>query len=73
MNTLKELIIEVERLKWKESEGVSIGSNKATAHNCLWGIKQTVEAVTGSISEGLAFYSKDYQDWQKLKKLLGVK
>ena len=67
MNKLKELIIEVERLDSRINclhDVVSVyGKDK---------IKQTVEAVD-KMNYCVTCSRHTFQDWQKLKKLLGVK
>ncbi len=71
---LKELIKEVERLKWQEGKGVASGSDRATAHNCLWGIKQTVESYENDLNLDRRTMTTDkIMQRQKLKKLLELK
>ena len=59
---LKELIVEVEELK----------KNKENDDYLIW-IKKTVEAVEDMASFYFILKTGEYKDWQKLKKLLGVK
>ena len=68
---LKELIKEVEMLnKVINKKGVidKLLLRPIMEINKLQGIKQTVEAV-----DNINMFSKKFKDWQKLKKLLGVK
>ena len=70
---LKELIKEVETLKRNEKDFKNT-LGIAVTESLLQGIKQTVEAV--DIFMYNYFISKDDEDnrdWQKLKKLLGIK
>ena len=63
---LKDLIMEVERLN-KKLFGNKLYGCPVTKGQ-LKAIKQTVEAV-----EKQGITREDYEDWQKLKKLLGLK
>ena len=70
---LKELIKDVERLKEKQKE-LPMGEGWLKCNDILFGIKQTVEAVDRfEIAEGCGVCVRVEKDWQKLKKLLGLK
>ncbi len=69
---IKELIEKVEDYKSWYIKAIKEDNNKGKLYNegILKGIKQTIE----TIDEELAMkYSKCYEDWKKLKKLLETK
>ncbi len=69
---LKQLIKEVERLIWLKSQQKFNTRLWILYDFALKKIKQTVEAVDKSFGFALANKLK-IKDWQKLKKLLGIK
>ena len=64
MSLLKQLIKEVERLK-KKSKYFHVDLK-------IQGIRQTVESVENWL-QGDYIIDENSKDWEKLKKLLGVK
>ncbi len=69
---LKSLIKEDERL-YKDNAGLRMKDQMFKRNSyVLSGIKKAVEAVD-DMEIGMALYKNQRKDWQKLKKLLGVK
>jgi len=76
MNQLKSLIKEVERLKLKVGSDLFKSNHYSDWKEYsrkLQGIKQTVEVVDNDFDLMGEGFDEHKEDWQTLKKLLGIK
>lgn len=76
-NSLKQyyvkVIIDNERLKMGDVVALRGAGDDDIWKNQLKGIKQTVEAIQHKVYFEYGLPELEFKDWQKLKKLLGVK